>query len=522
MHSLVWRWLGPRALSAAASLTLLACSGVSVPQTWPSPRELCRTTVQPNVSFGPEQVVGDGTPASCTATALEDAVRRGGNIRFSCGSEPLFIALGRELTVDRDTRIDGGQLIALTTGLRSRVIHLMGQGGAAVTLALAGLTFVGAAGDGVDGAMPAGSSGGAVLQEGGRLFIDDCVFLGNRSAPKDASVSGGAIFNRGGELVIRESNFISQLSTNGGAIGVRDGSLRMENTWLVSNVVQGVGGVPGDGGVGGGIDMRGSGRLVLCESTLWDNYSQSFGGALYRQGTGDDLTAIYGVSFQGNYILPEHTVQSLGGALFLQGTHAVIEATTFYGNAADAGGAAYFGPSTQTLLLNSTFSQNAAERGGGGAVLFEARVRPLPSAEIASCTFAVNQVTSDTGAGGAIAGGGPLIRLRNNLFVANRSRTELNGQTCSHPMESVGPNLQNDAEWSDGSSDATRAPCARGITVGDTQLMQIDFFGGPTKTHYLTADNLAVGLGRDCPATDQRGQTRPMQGCTVGAFEVEH
>ena len=522
MHSLVWRWLGPRALWAVASLILLSCSGASVPQSWPSPRELCRATVNPNVSFGPEGVVGDGTPDSCTATALEDAVRRGGRIRFACGSEPLAIELSHELTVDRDTHIDGGQLISLFTGLRSRAVHLLGQGSAPVTLVLTGLTFVGAAGDGVDGSMPVGSSGGAVLQEGGRLFIDDCIFLGNRSAPRDASVSGGALFNRGGELFIRQSNFIGHLSTNGGAIGVRDGSLRMENTWLVSNLVLGVGGVPGDGGVGGGIDMRGAGRLVLCESTLWENYAQSFGGGVYRQGTGDDQTAIYGVSFQGNYVIPEHTAHSLGGALFLQGTHAVIEATTFYGNAADAGGAAYIGPSTRTLLLNSTFSQNAAERGGGGAVLFEDRVTPLPSAEVASCTFAVNQTTSDTGSGGAIAGGGPGIRLRNNLFVANRSRAELNGQTCTRPMESVGPNLQNDAEWSDGSSDATRAPCARGITVGDTQLMQIDFFGGPTKTHYLTVDNLAVGLGRDCPATDQRGQTRPMQGCTVGAYEVEH
>ncbi len=522
MHSVAWRWLVPRAWVVVGSLGLLACSDGRSVHRWPAPRELCRTPVRPAAQLDPEQVVGNGSPDSCTEAALRDAVRRGGHIRFACGGEQLAIDLNQELLVDRDTLIDGNRLITITGSVRTRILRFAGRGARPATLILRGLSLFGAASDGEDGSLAAGSSGGAVRQEGGRLFVDDCIFLGNRSAPRDAEVSGGAIYNEGGELIIRDSSFISHVSSNGGAIGVRDGSLRMERSSVVSNIVLGVGGVPGDGGVGGAIDMRGPGELVMCESTLWGNYAQSFGGGLFRQGTGEDVTALFGVAFQSNFVTPQHTVQSLGGALHLQNTEAVLEACTIYGNGADAGGGAYLGSGTHSLLLNSTFSQNAAERGGGGAIVFEDVVKPLPTAEIASCTFAANQTTSDTGSGGAMAGGPPGVRLRNNLFVANHSANKLNGQTCSRRLVGAGPNLQDDASWSDGSSDTLLAPCAAGITVGEARLMPLDDFGGPTKTHYLTAESPAVGLGRDCPATDQRGQPRPSQGCTLGAYEVEH
>lgn len=521
MHGWFLRGVLPSAFLAAGSLGLVACSSGRTPPSWVSPRELCRAAVVPDVSFGPAGVVGSGTPESCSEAALHAAVQRGGSIRFSCGTEPVAIDLTRELLIDKDTLIDGEKLITLTGSQRTRVVRFQGAGPRPATLVLRKLSISDAFSDGVDGAMPVGSSGGAIRQEGGRLFVEDTILLGNRSAPRRAEVSGGAIYNEGGELIIRDSNIIGHLSSNGGALGVRDGSLRIERTWLVSNIAVGVGGVPGDGGVGGGIDMRGSGSLVMCESTLWDDYARTFGGGLFRIGTGDDVTALFGVALQGNFVIPGHAVLSRGGALHLQDTEVAIESSTLYGNAADAGGAAYFGAGTHTLLLNSTFSQNAAERGGGGAILFEERATPLPIAEIQSCTFAVNQVTSLTGGGGAIAGGGLRVKLRNNLFVANRTQTQLNAQTCSRVMDSSGPNLQNDATWFDGSSDVSRAPCAVDVTAGDTHLMQIDFFGGPTKTHYLTVENVAATLGRDCPATDQRGKVRPSQGCTVGAYEVE-
>lgn len=521
MHSRSLRGAFLWVLLTVGSLGQLACSDGRTPTAWVAPRELCQTLPRPDVSFGPAQVVGDGTRTSCPEEVLRAAVQRGGSIRFACGEDPLAIELSRELLIDKDTLIDGEERIVLSGALRTRIIRFQGGGPKPATLVLRNLTLSDAFSDGPEGEMPEGSSGGAVRQEGGRLFIENSIFVGNRSAPRRADVSGGAIYSEGGQLVIRDSNFVGHLSSNGGVLGVRDSSLYMERSWLVSTIVLGVGGVPGDGGVGGGIDMRGSGSLVLCESTLWSNYAQSVGGGLYRVGTGDDVTALFGVSLQGNFIIPEHTVHSRGGGMHLQHTVTAIEASTFYGNAADAGGAAYFGPGTHTLLLNSTFSQNAAERGGGGGILFEETATPLPSAEIQSCTFGVNQITSPTGSGAAIAGGGSRVRLRNTLFVANRSQTQLNAQTCSRILGSSGPNLQDDFTWFDGTSDVERAPCALDVTAGDTRLMQIDYFGGPTRTHYITAENLAAGLGRDCPATDQRGKVRPAQGCTIGAYEVD-
>ena len=176
---------------------------------------------------------------------------------------------------------------------------------------------------------------------------------------------------------IRQSNFIGHPSTNGGAIG-GSGMARCvwrtpgwSATWCSGSAV-----CPATAASAEALICAARAPGSVREHT-WENHAQSFGGGVYRQGTGDDQTAIYGVSFQGNYVIPEHTAHSLGGALFPAGTHAVIEATTFYGNAGTPE-AAYIGPSTRTLLLNSTFSQNAAERGGGGAVLFKTASRRSP------------------------------------------------------------------------------------------------------------------------------------------------
>ncbi len=39
-----------------------------------------------------DAVVGDGTPASCDANALEAALAGGGDVTFNCGLAPLTIA----------------------------------------------------------------------------------------------------------------------------------------------------------------------------------------------------------------------------------------------------------------------------------------------------------------------------------------------------------------------------------------------------------------------------------------------
>jgi hypothetical protein len=50
----------------------------------------------------PDQVVGGGSAASCTADAFIAAVARGGRIVFDCGPDPVVITLDRPAKVFND------------------------------------------------------------------------------------------------------------------------------------------------------------------------------------------------------------------------------------------------------------------------------------------------------------------------------------------------------------------------------------------------------------------------------------
>lgn len=60
-----------------------------------------------------DTVIGDGTPADCTAQALEAALAAGGEIAFDCGPDPLTLYVS-EMTVDTAATVDGGWLVTLS------------------------------------------------------------------------------------------------------------------------------------------------------------------------------------------------------------------------------------------------------------------------------------------------------------------------------------------------------------------------------------------------------------------------
>src|SRR5437016_779973 len=73
--------------------------------------------------------VGDGTAASCTEDALRNALTFAGGerssiIRFTCGVEPVTIAVTVTLTPPDNTTIDGGGLITLDGGNATTVLHV--------------------------------------------------------------------------------------------------------------------------------------------------------------------------------------------------------------------------------------------------------------------------------------------------------------------------------------------------------------------------------------------------------------
>ena len=73
---------------------------------------------QPADVSNPTTVIGTGTAASCTFSALKTAVGQGGIITFDCGSAAVTIAVTAtmNLPTTKDTVIDGGNKITLDGG----------------------------------------------------------------------------------------------------------------------------------------------------------------------------------------------------------------------------------------------------------------------------------------------------------------------------------------------------------------------------------------------------------------------
>src|SRR5262249_49672004 len=134
-------------------------------------------------------------------------------------------------------------------------------------------------------------------------------------------------------------------------------------------------------------------------------------------------------------------------------------------------------------------------------------------------TFVSNTVTT-AGFAAAIAGNGSgVVSLVNNIFSNNRDgASALNTCDTSLSFTSLGLNL----------SDAVATDCslsAAGELTGVASLLgPLQSNGGPTSTMALLPGSPAIGHAdaSKCPATDQRGASRPIGGpCDIGAFQSQ-
>src|SRR5262245_16411028 len=71
-------------------------------------------------------VVGTGTPASCTETALNTALMGGGAVTFDCGVGPVTILLSSQKVITQSTTIDGGGKITLNGADTTRLFSVSG------------------------------------------------------------------------------------------------------------------------------------------------------------------------------------------------------------------------------------------------------------------------------------------------------------------------------------------------------------------------------------------------------------
>jgi Ca2+-binding RTX toxin-like protein len=170
-------------------------------------------------------------------------------------------------------------------------------------------------------------------------------------------------------------------------------------------------------------------------------------------------------------------------------------------------------------IINSTFSRNqagdlATQSGLGGAMVLN------------SNSTVINNTIADNVAG-FVAGGiftgvsQPTINLQNTLFVNNIAGNDAQwNQHTNRELVDLGGNIQWPGKFTDNSNDVNATAT---ITIADPKLGLLQDNGNGQLTHALLAGSPAIdaGVNLAAPATDQLGQTRPIDGDNNGSAIVD-
>jgi len=334
------------------------------------------------------------------------------------------------------------------------------------------------------------SGGGAMVL--GRLTMRDSAVSGNQ---------GGGLNNAGGLLALHNVQIINNcggygIQQNQGALNFTLGLIGSNQGGGIYNAaatatltrVNIIGNTNGGGAVNTGASLT---RLTIDHSQILSNTATTGGGVL-NEGTGASID-IYATRISGNH------ATSNGGGLFNRGIMSVQDSTLDHNQARAGAGLHHLGGNLS--LRNDTFSQNSASDNGGG--LYNGS-----SAVLNAVTFTENRAA---GEGGNIFNDEAQLSIENSIVAHAQD-----GDNCVKRggfLTSLGHNLE--------SAHSCNFSAAGDMVNADPLLGPLQDNGGPTVTHALLSGSPAIDQGAaTCPATDQRGVTRP-QGiaCDIGAYE---
>ncbi len=248
---------------------------------------------------------------------------------------------------------------------------------------------------------------------------------------------------------------------------------------------------------GGGI--YNAGTLTVSNVTFSANSAANYGGGMYNTNSNAMLT---NVTFSSNS----------GGGMYNTNSSATLTNVTFSANSSYSGGGMgnyLSNPTLTNVTFNANSSYSSASGGGG---MFNYASSPT----LTNVTFNANSA-ANYGFGGGIYNDNSSPTLT-NVIIAN----SVNGGDCYNVTSTLNAassnNLIEDAANACGLTNAVNG----NIIGSDPMLGTLANNGGFTQTHALMAGSPAINTGANtgCPATDQRGATRPQGAqCDIGAYE---
>src|SRR5690349_8497972 len=229
----------------------------------------------------PDQVIGNGTAASCTSGAVVAAVAKGGVITFNCGARPVTVVMQATAKVENTSAevvLDGGGKVTLSGGGARRILYMDTcdpaqhwttshcQDQPEPRLVVQNLAFTGG---NSTGQTYDGGGGGAIFDRGGQLKVINSWFTSNRCDPTGPDLGGAAIralsqFDNLPVYIVH-STFRGGVCSNGGALSSIGVSWTVLNSVLAGNQAIGWGANPASSGTPGG----GSGAAIYTDGDLY-------------------------------------------------------------------------------------------------------------------------------------------------------------------------------------------------------------------------------------------------------------
>ncbi|MFN7952521.1 MAG: choice-of-anchor Q domain-containing protein [bacterium] len=473
-----------------------------------------------------------------------------------------------DLDVTSPLAIHGaGMHASVIDGLASdHAFHVLAPGGPVTLTDLTATNALGAAIWNVDAALtllrvrvansalalPPSPAGGGVRNQGGHLALVGCTVEDTFALD---GADGGGIASEDGTLSVTGSVIRRNWASNGGGISIHGGSATIASSTIGcfgdddpygSGVVECGNGIQiVDGTFGGGIYATGA-TLEISHTRVSGNTAAVGGGVAMESG---ELTLTDSV-IQGNVaVFPDcHLPAYLcgaGGGLAISGGTATIERSTLTDNHSDGGGGIYVGdwwfapPPLVSPSVHLSHSALVANRDqeiyaqAGSLTIEDSTVAASPTRygaiglmsegaliDVARSTLGGHRGSELTGS--PFGASGPITVAASVLGSADPDQGPVCEATPGYEpaVTSLGHNLAVDASCA--LADATDL-------VGDPLLGPLGDYGAGSLARPLLPDSPAIDSGdpSDCPATDQRGAPRPVDGDGDGtaadrsAFEVQ-